>query len=126
MYYEDSGYGKWEGKWIDTRLFNSSNDVERIEGHVYDYKCNKCCSDRDYNMSDKYNISHPIKEYMGEIMMNGESIHTIKGEKVNQQIENKEMTCKNGKCSVFNLTEESDIDESYNERAEWAWLVEHD
>lgn len=60
------------------------------------------------------------------IMMNGESIHTIKGEKVNQQIENKEMTCKNGKCSVFNLTEKSDIDESYNERAEWAWLVEND
>lgn len=58
------------------------------------------------------------------ITMNGESIHTIKGEKVNQQIENKKMTCKNGKCSVFNLTEESDIDESYNERPEWAWLVE--
>lgn len=36
------------------------------------------------------------------------------------------MTCKNGKCSVFNLTEKSDIDESYNERAEWAWLVEND
>ena len=58
------------------------------------------------------------------ITMNGESIHTIKGEKVNQQIENKKMTCKNGKCSVFNLTEKSDIDESYNERPEWAWLVE--
>ena len=58
------------------------------------------------------------------ITMNGESIHTIKGEKVNQQIENKKMTCKNGKCSVFNLTEKSDIDESYKERAEWAWLVE--
>ena len=64
MYYEDSVYGKWEGKWIDTRLFNSSNDVERIEGHVYDYKCAKCCSDRDYNMSDRYNTTHPIKEFM--------------------------------------------------------------
>ena len=51
---------------------------------IYEYKCNSCISDRDYNMSDKYNLSHPIKEYMGEIMMNGESIHTIKGEKVNQ------------------------------------------
>ena len=58
------------------------------------------------------------------ITMNGISIHMIKGEKVNRQIENKEMTCKNGKCSVFNLTEKSDIDESYNERPEWAWLVE--
>jgi hypothetical protein len=34
------------------------------------------------------------------------------------------MTCKNGKCSVFNLTEESYIDETYHERAEWAWLTE--
>lgn len=58
------------------------------------------------------------------ITMNGESIHKYIGDKVNQQIENKKMTCNNGKCSVFNLTEESNIDESYVERPEWAWLVE--
>jgi len=51
---------------------------------IYEYKCNSCVSDRDYNMSDRYNDSHPIKEYMGEIMMNGESFHKNIGDKVNQ------------------------------------------
>ena len=84
FYESGNKFNRWNGRVLMIYDYISSNDVERIEGHVYDYKCNKCCSDRDYNMSDKYNISHPIKEYMGEIIMNGESIHTIKGEKVNQ------------------------------------------
>ena len=58
----------------------SSFDVNRIDGFVYDYKCHTCVSDRDYNMSDRYNITHPVREYMGEIMMNGISNHTTKGD----------------------------------------------
>jgi len=30
----------------------------------YDYKCNSCISDRDYNMSNRYNMTHKIKEFM--------------------------------------------------------------
>ena len=64
-YYESGGkYDNWCGRVHMVYEYISSNDVERIEGHVYDYKCSKCCSDRDYNMSDKYNITHPIKEFM--------------------------------------------------------------
>jgi len=42
----------------------SSYDVNDIEGHVYDYKCHTCVSDRDYNMGNRYNETHPIKEFM--------------------------------------------------------------
>lgn len=58
------------------------------------------------------------------ITMNGISFHKYMGDKVNQQIENKKLTCKNGKCAVLDLND--NIDESYNERPEWAWLVEDD
>ena len=52
------------GRWISNELYTSSYDVNNIDSHVYDYKCNSCISDRGYNMSDKYNITHPIKEFM--------------------------------------------------------------
>ena len=42
----------------------SSFDVNRIDGFVYDYKCHTCVSDRDYNMGNRYNETHPIKEFM--------------------------------------------------------------
>lgn len=29
---------------------------------IYEYKCNSCISDRDYNMSDRYNETHQYQE----------------------------------------------------------------
>ncbi len=34
------------------------------------------------------------------------------------------LTCKNNKCSVIDLT--ADIDETYKERPEWAFLMKED
>jgi len=31
---------------------------------TYDYKCNSCISDRQYNMGNRYNKTHAQKEYM--------------------------------------------------------------
>ena len=31
---------------------------------IYSYKCNTCVSDREYNMSNRYNKTHPQREYM--------------------------------------------------------------
>lgn len=65
-------------KWIRFDLFGEFNVND-----VYDYKCNTCVSDRDYNMSDRYNLTHPIREYMGEIIVNCiKTITTTKGRKV--------------------------------------------
>ena len=46
-------------KYIKYDLFGEFNVND-----IYDYKCNTCVQDRDYNMSDRYNITHPIKEFM--------------------------------------------------------------
>ena len=62
MYYESN---QTKGSKVHNIYdYVSSDDVNYIDGHVYDYKCNRCCTDRDYNMSDRYNITHPIKEFM--------------------------------------------------------------
>ena len=42
--------------------YMSSDDVNYIDGHVYDYKCHKCTCDRDYSMSSRYNKTHQYQE----------------------------------------------------------------
>ena len=71
------------------------------------------------------------------ITMNGESIHKYIGDKVNQQIEDKKLTCNNGKCPVYDIlgnmeglfpdiNESEHVNYEYKERPEWAWLVENE
>ena len=51
-------------KYLDFKnVIKTSSEIEDVND-VYDYKCNTCVSDRDYNMSNRYNITHPIKEFM--------------------------------------------------------------
>jgi len=47
----------WEEYYDNvTKLINSD------DGHIYDYQCSSCVSDREYG--SRYNITHPQKEYM--------------------------------------------------------------
>jgi hypothetical protein len=43
-------------------IIKNSYDVDNVEGHVYDYKCASCVSDREYGA--RYNRLHPIKEFI--------------------------------------------------------------
>ena len=54
---------KWNCTW---ESFNSNHAtlVDSDDGHIYDYKCKSCIADREYNMGNKYNKTHPQKEYM--------------------------------------------------------------
>ena len=90
-YYDVSRYKM--GRLISNELYTSSYDVNDIDDHVYDYKCNSCISDREYNMTDKYNITHPIREESLLSWIDVKSPHIIvkgiiqsynKGEQVNQ------------------------------------------
>lgn len=78
---------------VDSHYCYSSRDVDNIDGHVYDYKCASCISDRDYNMTDRYNITHPIREdnllswidvKSPHITVKGIISEHNKGDKVNQ------------------------------------------
>ena len=63
-YYESgSNCSKSEGgKVYNVYDYVSSDDVNYIDGHVYDYKCHKCTCDRNYSMSNRYNKTHQYQE----------------------------------------------------------------
>ena len=54
---------EWNSNW---QSFNDNHAtlVDNDDGHIYDYKCKSCIADREYNMGNRYNKTHPQREYM--------------------------------------------------------------